>query len=166
MPATTPGTPPTGDGVPEGSEPARVIRIVDGDTVWLRGDGDDGDDGEGGGLVPAQGIPVRLLEIDTPETVAPGQPVECWGPEASRVLERLIPVGSRVWVQPDRDLMDPYDRMLLYLWNHQGRFVNLEMVRAGAAEAVLYEPNDRYIERLREAERRARAEGRGRWGRC
>lgn len=149
---------PTGDGVPRESEPARVVRIVDGDTVWLRGEGE--------GLVPAEGAAVRLLEIDAPETVAPGRPVECWGPEASRALERLIPVGSRVWVQPDRDLTDPYDRMLLYVWNRQGRFVNLEMVRAGAAEAVLYEPNDRHIERLRTAEQRARAEGRGRWGHC
>ena len=146
------------DGVPAPSEPAVVVRIVDGDTVMLRGDGT--------GLVPSQETRVRLLEIDTPESVVPDQPVECYGPESTEALEELLPVRSQVWVLPDRELMDPYDRMLLYLWNDDGEFVNLEMVRSGAAAAVLFEPNDRYIDLVRRAEREARVEGRGMWGAC
>lgn len=149
---------PVPDGVPARSEPAVVVRIVDGDTVMLRSDGD--------GLVSADATRVRLLEIDTPESVVPDQPVECYGPESTKALEDLLPVGSQVSVLPDRELMDPYDRMLLYLWNDDGEFVNLEMVRSGAAEAVLFEPNDRYIELLRRAERKARAASRGMWGAC
>lgn len=155
------GGPPSGerpDGAPPRSERAVVIRIVDGDTMWLRSDDD--------GLVSSDHTKVRLLEVDTPETVAPGQPVECYGAEAAEALAELAPVGSDVWVLPDRDLIDPYDRMLLYVWNDDGEFVNLELVRTGAAQAVLYEPNDRHIDQLRAAERRARASSRGMWGSC
>lgn len=143
---------------PPRSERAVVVRIVDGDTLWLRSDG--------GGLVSSDRTTVRLLEVDTPETVAPGQPVECYGAEAAEALAALVPVGSPVWVLPDRDLIDPYDRMLLYVWNAEGVFVNLELVRSGAAQAVLYAPNDRHIDRMRAAERRARAARRGLWGAC
>lgn len=146
------------DGAPARSEPAVVVRIVDGDTMWLRSDA--------GGLVSSDHTKVRLLEVDTPETVAPGRPVECHGAESAEALAELAPVGSDVWVLPDRDLMDPYDRMLLYVWDDDGVFVNLELVRSGAARAVLYEPNDRFIWQMRAAERRARAAGRGMWGAC
>ena len=75
-------------------------------------------------------------------------------------------MGTIVRVLPDRELKDPYGRTLLYLWNEGGDFVNLELVRAGAARAVLFEPNDRYIDRMRRAERDARAAGLGQWGAC
>ena len=63
-------------------------------------------------------------------------------------------------------MSDPYDRALLYVWNDEGVFVNLELVRSGAARAVLYEPNDRYIDQMRRAEADARDAGRGLWGAC
>lgn len=146
------------DGVPTGSQRAVVVRVVDGDTVVLRGEGD--------GVVPGDDARVRLLEIDAPESVAPGRPVECFGPEAAATLTGLLPAGARVWVQRDEELTDDYDRLLLYLWTDDGAFVNVEMVRAGLAEAVLYEPNDRYIESVRGAEDEARSEDRGMWGAC
>jgi len=49
---------------------------------------------------------------------------------------------------------------------HVGDFVNLELIRTGAARAVLFGPNDRYIDQLRRAERNARADRRGQWGVC
>jgi micrococcal nuclease len=152
------GSGPPPEGIPAGSERAVVVRVVDGDTLLLRGDD--------GGVVPDQETRVRLLEIDTPESVAPDRPVECFGPEASAGLAEVVPPGSRVRVLPDEELTDPYDRLLLYLWTDDGEFVNLAMVRSGLAEAVLYEPNDRYIERMRRAERQAQAEARGMWGAC
>lgn len=152
------GPEPPPAGIPDGSQRAVVVRVVDGDTVVLRGVGD--------GVVPRGEARVRLLEIDTPESVAPDRPVECFGPEAAEGLEELVPAGARVWVQPDEELTDPYDRLLLYLWTDEGELVNLAMVRSGLAEAVLYEPNDRYIDQMRRAERQARADGRGMWGAC
>ena len=148
---------PAGSG---GRERGEVVRIVDGDTLYLRGDGDLL--GPGG----ADGTAVRLLQIDTPETVAPGSPVECWGPEASAALADLVPPGTSVSVEADEELLAPFDRVLLYVYDAGGDMVNLEMVRAGHAEAVLYEPNDRHIERMRAAEAEAREAGRGLWSAC
>ena len=141
-------------------ERAVVVRHVDGDTLVLKAIGN------GSEVISREETKVRLLEIDTPESVKPGYPVECYALRASGELKELAPVGSTVRVLPDRDLLDPYGRTLLYLWNDKGDFVNLELVRSGAAEAVLYEPNDRYIGQLRQAERKARADRRGRWGAC
>lgn len=148
---------PVGSG---GRERGEVVRIVDGDTLYVRGDGDLL--GDGG----ADGTAVRLLQIDTPETVAPGSPVECWGPEASAALEDLVPPGSGVSVEADDELLDRYGRTLLYVYDTDGEMVNLAMVRAGHAEAVLYEPNDRHIAAMRGAESEAREAGRGLWGAC
>ena len=147
------------DGADE-REVGEVVRIVDGDTLYLRGDGDLL--GPGG----ADGTAVRLLQIDTPETVAPGSPVECWGPEASAALADLVPPGTSVSVEADEEILDPFDRVLLYVYDAGGDMVNLAMVRAGHAEAVLYEPNDRHIERMRAAEAEARDAGRGLWSAC
>lgn len=145
---------------PARATPATVVRLVDGDTLVVRAD-------HGAPGVPA-GVDtrVRLLEIDTPESVTPGVPVECYGEQATRELARLAPPGSRVWVVHDRDLFDVYGRTLLYLWNDRGQFVNLELVRSGAAEAVLYAPNDRYIGVMDRAETQAREADRGLWAAC
>ena len=142
---------------PSGRESGEVVRIVDGDTLYLRGDGD---------LLDPSGTAVRLLQVDTPETVAPGTPVECWGPEASDALAELAPPGSTVTVEADRDLLDRYGRTLLYVYDTDGSMVNLELVRAGHGTAVLYPPNDRHIERMRAAEESARDAGRGLWSAC
>lgn len=142
------------------SATATVVRIVDGDTLIVRR-------ATGvPGVLPAGETRVRLLEIDTPESVTPGVPVECYGPEATRDLAQLTPPGSRVRVVRDRQLLDIYGRTLLYVWNAGGEFVNLELVRSGAAEAVLYQPNDRYIDVMDRAETQARRAGAGRWSRC
>ena len=133
---------------------------VDGDTIRLRG-------ANAGALLPANGdVAVRLLEIDAPEVDGPYREAECFGEEASAALADALPVGSTVWVTRDAELYDPYDRMLLYLWDDSGALVNLELVRRGYAEAVLFEPNDEHIDDVRRAESEARAAGRGQWGAC
>ena len=142
------------------SATATVVRLVDGDTLIVRRAT------SVPGVLPAGETRVRLLEIDTPERVTPGVPVECYGREATRDLAQLTPPGSVVRVVPDRQLLDIYGRTLLYVWNSRGQFVNLELVRSGAAEAVLYEPNDRYIDVMDRAEAQARRAGAGRWSRC
>ena len=112
---------------------------------------------------------MRLLEIDTPETVHPSEPVACYGPAASNALARVARPGSTVWVLADQERFDPYGRLLLYMWStHDGKptFVNYRLVRMGFAKAVLYEPNDRYIDLMRRAEAQARAAEVGLWGAC
>jgi micrococcal nuclease len=147
-------------GIPEAAEPARVAAHVDGDTIRLIAE-------RGSGVLPqGRETTVRLLEIDTPEHGRNGAPAECYAEEASRALADMLPTGSKVWAERDRELLDPYGRTLLYLWTTDGVFVNLELVRQGYAETVLFEPNDEYIDQMREAEERARTEGRGLWGAC
>jgi micrococcal nuclease len=102
-------------GVPESAEPARVTSHVDGDTIRLTAE-------PTFGVLP-QGLEttVRLLEIDTPEHARNGAPAECYAEQASQALADMVPTGSRVWVKPDRELLDPYGRTLLYLWTEQAR---------------------------------------------
>ncbi|QGV82909.1 thermonuclease family protein [Streptomyces ficellus] len=129
-----------------------VVRVIDGDTVEVRGDGR---------VVPAgTTASVRLLEVDTPERG------DCFSEEATARTEQLLPPGSRLRAEVDEDLKDPYDRYLLYVWNAEGVFVNEALVRGGYARAVLYEPNDKYWPELSRAQSAARASGAGLWDHC
>ncbi|CAN5215533.1 hypothetical protein BH20ACT9_BH20ACT9_14420 [soil metagenome] len=147
-------------GVPVGAQPAIVLGVVDGDTIEVRVE-------RAGGILPAGSRrTLRLLEIDTPETVDPGVGVECYGPQASAFAARRLPVGSRVWLVADEERRDQYGRDLRYVWTDDGDFFNLQAVRLGFAEAALYEPNDAYIDRMNAAEATARDAERGLWGAC
>ncbi|MEV6958694.1 thermonuclease family protein [Streptomyces sp. NPDC051207] len=129
-----------------------VERIVDGDTIEVRGDG---------AILPRGQIStVRLLEIDAPEVGA------CYSDEATARIAELLPVGSNVRVERDKDLKDPYDRYLLYIWNDQEAFVNRSLVSTGHAEAVLYQPNDKYWQTISQAGSDAKDTGAGLWAAC
>lgn len=149
-----PGGPPAT--VPAGAQTARVVRIVDGDTLRLVGQA-------AGPLSTGREERVRLLEVNAPEVS--GRP-ECYGREARAQLRRLAPPGSSVKVVADRNLRDRFGRTLLYLWNEDGVMVNDALVASGHARAVLYSSNDRYIDTLRTTEARARADRRGQWAAC
>ncbi len=144
-------------GVPAKAQEARVARVVDGDTVVV--------DVELPGDIPAgTGLRVRLLEIDTPETVRPGYPVECGGREASKFASDRMPSGSTLYLLADREDKDQYGRYLRYVWNHKGEFFNEQAVEQGYAKVVFYPPNDLYLSRLKRAEAGAREAGKGLWG--
>ncbi|MEX0991350.1 MAG: thermonuclease family protein [Actinomycetota bacterium] len=128
---------------------ASVIRAIDGDTIEVRSGG--------------RSVDFRLIGIDTPESVAPGQPVECYGKAASAFTARVLE-GRRVRLTFDVEHKDHYGRTLAYVW-HGGMF-NMRLVRAGYATAYPYEPNTRYANRFAEAERIARKHHRGLWGKC
>lgn len=146
--------------LPARAERARVVDHVDGDTLRIIADG------HSTWMPPSREITVRLLEIDTPESVDPQSPEQCYAQRASKALAEMVPLGSEVWALADRELIDPYGRTLLYLWTMDGRSVNLRLVRDGYAKAVLFEPNDMYIHQMRRAEAQARGEKRGLWGAC
>lgn len=131
----------------------RVIRVVDGDTVVIRvGDRDE---------------TVRLIGIDTPETVKPNSPVECHGPEASALTSSLLPVGTRVSVSRDVEPRDDYGRLLAYVHREpDGLFVNLELAATGAARPLTIAPNTAATTALVAASRQAQAAGLGLWGAC
>nr|WP_274387692.1 lamin tail domain-containing protein [Salsipaludibacter albus] len=127
-----------------------VERIVDGDTLYLAG-------------LPER---ARLIGIDTPETVAPGRPVECFGPEASAALAELVPPGAEVWIEYDVERTDQYDRPLVYLYRaSDDLFVNEAMVARGFAQLATFPPNVAHVGDFRSAQRTARETSRGLWGR-
>ncbi|MFC5948804.1 thermonuclease family protein [Pseudonocardia lutea] len=123
-----------------------VADIIDGDTVDVRVEGDV--------------RRVRLLNIDTPETVDPDEDVQCLGPEASAYLGELIPVGTEVTLRYDNERTDAYGRTLAAVFADDN-FVNAEMARAGLAAAVVYGENDDYLPDVQEAQQEAQEAGRG-----
>lgn len=162
-PATSPadGTPAPPDGVPADAQRATVDRVVDGDTLRVRVT--DADPGP----IPSTGsVPVRLLSIDTPETVHPRRDVECGGPEASARAGQLLPEGAEVWLVVDVSDTDRFDRHLRAVWTADGTFVNAALVAEGLAEAVRFPPDERWYAELVALEAEARDAGRGNWSRC
>lgn len=140
-----------GDRAPPGA--AVVVEVVDGDTVQLR--------------LGRRTESARLLGIDTPETVKPGAPVDCYGPEASARTKALLPAGTTVRVTRDVEGRDRFDRLLVYVVRaRDGLFVNLSLVEDGYAHTLSIAPNDAHRSELAAAAARARAAGRGLWGQC
>ena len=133
-----------------GSAWALVTRVVDGDTVEVRLDGSTED--------------VRYIGVDTPESVRPGSPVECFGPQASRFNDQLVE-GRRVRLVFDRERRDTYGRLLSYVYLGP-RLVNAELVRRGFARTLTIAPNDRFAERFKRLEIAAGRAGRGLWSAC
>jgi micrococcal nuclease len=130
-----------------------VVRPVDGDTVLVEVDGHE--------------EPVRLIGIDTPESVAPDRPVECFGVEAKARTAELLPRGTVVRLERDVEARDRYDRLLAYVVREEDDvLVNLLLVEEGFAEAVAYPPNLAHQGDLDAAEVAARAARRGLWPSC
>ncbi len=73
-------------------------------------------------------------------------------------------MGFTIWLVADKEDTDRYGRFLRYVWTNGGSFFNELAVRQGHARAVLYEPNDAYIDLMRAAEAEAKAANRGMWG--
>ncbi len=141
----------SGDPAPAGT--GTVTHVVDGDTVEVR--------------LGRRTERVRLLGIDTPETVKPGAPVDCFGPEASARTKALLPDGTEVRLTRDTEARDRFDRLLAYLVRaRDDLFVNRALVADGYARTLSIEPNDAHRADLAAAEREARAAGRGLWGAC
>ena len=130
---------------PAGGPLRSVVRVVDGDTVVLDGN-----------------EKVRLIGINSPETVDPRRAVQWYGKEASARAKALLE-GRRVRLEYDVERKDRYDRTLAYLFREDGLFVNMALVEEGYAFAYRYPPNVKYAERFREAERGAREGSRGLW---
>lgn len=132
---------------------AIVKRVVDGDTVVLSFSGDDDT--------------VRLIGIDTPETVKPNSPVECFGPEAAERTKFLLPPETKVRVERDIEARDRYGRLLAYLRRvDDGLFINESLITEGFATPLRIEPNVAYSDSFARAAEDARARRLGLWAVC
>jgi micrococcal nuclease len=128
---------------------AVVERVVDGDTIVLRG-----------------GERVRYIGVDTPESVKPGTPVQCYAKAASHANAGMV-AGERVRLRYDAERQDRYGRTLAYVVRaRDGLFVNAELVRRGYAVPLTIPPNVAHAGDFRRLARAARKAGRGLWARC
>jgi micrococcal nuclease len=136
---------------------ARVVRVIDGDTIEVSIEGQDED--------------VRYIGVDTPETVKPDTPVQCYGPQASAENHRLVD-GRTVRLVFDRERRDVYGRLLAYVYTRarggagKSGFVNATLVRDGYARTLTIPPNTAHVSQLGRLQARAGRAGRGLWGIC
>ena len=128
-------------------ESFKVTRVVDGDTIEIEG-----------------GEKIRYIGIDTPETVDPRKPVQCFGVEASKKNKELVE-GKTVRLEKDSTDRDKYSRLLRYVWVDD-LFVNLELVKQGFANSYSYPPDITYQKEFLAAETEAREAERGLWKAC
>ena len=134
--------------------PVEVIRHVDGDTVGVQI------------ANPPEGLSeretIRLIGVDTPETVHPTRQVEQFGREASEYTRQQL-FGKQVFLVFDWDLRDRYGRLLAYIYTAPGQCYNLRVIQEGYGHAYTSFPFQ-FMEEFREAERAARSAKRGLWG--
>src|SRR5918996_3102818 len=145
---------------PPGHEIGEVTRVVDGDTIEVRITGRVDGPGAGEARI-GRSYDVRLIGIDTPESVKPNSPVECFGREASAAAKALLE-GSAVRLVKDVEEKDRYDRLLRYVYlGHE--LANARLVVNGYAAAYTYPPNVRHSELFVQLQRDARDHERGLW---
>lgn len=144
-------------GTTAASEPAagerrrgEVRRVVDGDTIEV--------------ALGGEAVDVRYIGVDTPETVKPDSPVECYGPEASAHNKDLVE-GERVRLEVGAEPTDAYGRLLAYVFVGE-TFVNAELIEGGYARTLEIPPNTDRAEELARLERAASQAGDGLWGAC
>jgi len=138
--------------IPAGAFSASVVRVVDGDTFVAR-------------VGSGPNVRVRVIGVDTPETVKPDTPVRCYGRQASAFTKHLLPVGTviRAAHETGGDL-DRYGRQLWDVWLPDGRFLESVLAASGAARAYPFPPQIEHARLLAQLAARARTERRGLWG--
>lgn len=127
-----------------------VTKVVDGDTVTIDLDG-----------TPET---IRLIGINTPETVDPRKPVECFGKQASDQAKTLL-AGKQVRIEkdPTQGDRDKYGRLLAYIWRDDGLFFNQHMIQEGYAYEYTYGKPYKYQTQFKSDQATAQSSGKGLW---
>jgi micrococcal nuclease len=140
-----------GSDSPSGPLHGRVVRVVDGDTIKVRLDG-------------GRTERVRYIGIDTPESVKPDTPVQCFAEKASHFNAALVD-GRDVLLRSDAERRDRYGRLLAYVYAG-GRFINRELVARGYARTLTIPPNVAHANEFARLAHDARDAGIGLWRAC
>lgn len=122
-----------------------VTRVIDGDTIVIDGN-----------------KKIRLIGIDTPETVHSSKPVEFYGKEASKFTKQMIE-GKKIRLEYDVQRTDRYRRTLAYVYLEDGTFLNAELVKQGYAKISTYPSNVKYVDLFLKLQQDARENNRGLW---
>ncbi len=128
----------------------RVVKVVDGDTVTVEKDGTN--------------VTLRLIGLDTPETVDPRKPVQCFGKEASDKAKELL-TNSSIAIETDdsQGTYDKYDRLLAYIYLQDGTNFNAYMIEQGYGHEYTYDLPYKYQTAFRAAQARAKLAQKGLW---
>ena len=146
--ATSPSERASWPGVPAGAVQARVERVVDGDTFIAE--------------LAGRGERIRIIGVDTPETVDPNRPVQAYGKEASSFAKRMLG-GRTVRLVGDVEPRDRYGRLLAYVWLPDGTFWNALLAAEGYAQLITIPPDVTYASLFRRLVDEARSAHRGLW---
>lgn len=130
--------------------PATIVKNVDGDTINISLNG--------------KIEKVRMLCVDTPETHHPRLGVQPFGPEASAYTQKILPVGTKVEIEPGiGDGRDKYGRLLAYIYVN-GKMFNEMLLEQGLARvAYIYAPNTQYVDEFYAIQKKAQKKGVGIW---
>ncbi len=134
------------------SATATVLKVIDGDTIVLK--------------LQNRTETVRLLGVDTPETVHPNEPIECFGPEASAFSKATLKTGAVVKLVRDVEPRDRFQRLLVYLYLLDGTFFNQLLIEQGFARTLSIEPNTAFAAQFASLESSARDRRVGLWHAC
>lgn len=128
-----------------------VVKVIDGDTFEIK--------------VNKEIYTVRMLGIDTPETVDPRKVVQCFGREASDKTKELL-ISHSVTLETDytQGLTDKYNRILAYVNRDDGLFINHFLIENGYAHEYTYNIPYKYQKEFKKLEKEAKKEKRGLWG--
>ena len=127
-----------------------VVRVVDGDTIEVNNN--------------CEPLTVRLIGINTPETLDPRKPVECFGKEASAYGKSLLEnTKVRIEIDPTQGEFDKYGRHLGYVIMENGTNYNLKMLEEGFAYEYTYNTPYKYQTEFKKAQADAKASERGLW---
>jgi len=133
---------------PRDAVTAKVQRVSDGDTFVA--------------IVRGRRERIRVIGVDTPESVDPNRPDEPYGEEASDFAKHYLD-GETVRLAGDAEPRDRYGRMLAYVWLRDGTFWNALLVAEGYAQQLTIPPNVTYAPLFRRLVAEARRNDRGLW---
>ena len=133
---------------PQDAVAAKVQRVTDGDTFVA--------------TVKGRRERIRIIGVDTPESVDPNRPDEPFGEEASNFAKHYLD-GATVRLAGDAEPRDRYGRMLAYVWLRDGTFWNALLAAEGYAQQLTIPPNVTYASLFRRLVREARQHNRGLW---
>ena len=135
-----------------------VKRVIDGDTLVVS--------------INNQDRRVRMLGVDTPETVHPKKGVQPYGKEASNFTKQSL-TGRRVWLEYDSSPLDRYERHLAYIWlekpakidesSIRREMFNARLLLEGYAKVMIIKPNKRYEDLFKKFQSEAQSSKRGLW---
>lgn len=130
---------------------ATVVKVVDGDTIDI--------------LKNNNKERIRLLGINTPETVDPRKSVQCFGEQASNKAKELLENKSiKMESDPTQGDKDKYGRLLRYIYLENGTFVNLVLIQEGFAYEYTYDTPYKFQKEFKAAQKNAEAQKKGLWG--